>query len=175
MSLLTCALGPDSAGTLLTAMLRDARSSIDAAVYEVGPSYAWVLAEAARQGVRVRLLLDDHPSDGNASTALDLIRGGGECRVLGGGGPSAHWKLLVVDGAKVAVGTGNLVWRDAPRDRRGGVPPHAGALHGTREWWGWGARAPRLGMPGARMLRRSLNCISSRVRCWKRRGAKSVS
>jgi phosphatidylserine/phosphatidylglycerophosphate/cardiolipin synthase-like enzyme len=26
------------------------------------------------------------------------------------------------------------------------VPPQAGALHGTREWWGWGAEAPRLAL-----------------------------
>lgn len=144
--MLTCALGPDTAGTLLTATLRRARRSIDAAVYEVGPSYAWVLAAAARHGVRVRLLLDAHASDGNDSTARAVLRSGGECRVLGGGAPAAHWKMLIVDGGEVAVGTGNLVWRDAPRDRHGLLPPAAPPLHGTREWWAVSQRAPSIAL-----------------------------
>jgi phosphatidylserine/phosphatidylglycerophosphate/cardiolipin synthase-like enzyme len=46
--------------------------------------------------------------------------------VLGGHpGVEGHWKLLLVDGATVAVGSGNLIHRDAPS------PGQAG----TREWW----------------------------------------
>jgi phosphatidylserine/phosphatidylglycerophosphate/cardiolipin synthase-like enzyme len=147
---LTCALGPDSAGTLLTATLRRARRSIDVAVYEMGPSYAWVVAAAAKRGVRVRLLLDAHATDGNDSTASAVLRNGGECRVLGGGAPAAHWKMLIVDGGEVAVGTGNLVWRDAPRDRHGLLPPAATPLHGTREWWAISERAPGLALAARR-------------------------
>jgi len=127
-------------------MLRRARWSIDAAVYEVGPSYAWILSEAARAGVRVRVLLDDHLSDGNVSTSRDVERAGGECRVLGRGAAAAHWKLLVVDRTHVATGTGNLIWRDAPRDRLRRVPPRAAALRGTREWWAVGAETGRLAL-----------------------------
>lgn len=134
MTSLTCALGPDAAGTLLSRQLRDARVRIDAALYEVGPSYRWELARAARRGVRVRLVLDAHASDGNAATARDLTAAGGECRVAGGHGNAAHGKLLLIDGA-VAVGTGNLLWRDAPRDRHLRFPPDAALLSGTREWW----------------------------------------
>jgi phosphatidylserine/phosphatidylglycerophosphate/cardiolipin synthase-like enzyme len=131
---LTCALGPDAAGTLLSRLLRDARVRIDAALYEVGPSYRWELVRAARRGVRVRLVLDAHRSDGNAATARELIGAGGECRVAGAHHHTAHGKLLLSD-ATVAVGTGNLVWRDAPRDRHLQFPPAAAPLAGTREWW----------------------------------------
>ncbi len=134
MTLLTCALGPDAAGTLLSRLLRDAHAHIDAAIYEVGPSYRWELIRAAKRGVRVRLVLDAHRSDGNAATARDLTAAGGTCRVAGGGADKAHGKLLVCDGG-AAVGTGNLIWRDAPRDRRLRFPPAAIPLAGTREWW----------------------------------------
>ena len=134
MTSLTCALGPDAAGTLLSRLLRDARVRIDAALYEVGPSYRWELVRAARRGVRVRLVLDAHRSDGNAATARELIAAGGECRVAGAHSHVAHGKLLFSD-ATVAVGTGNLVWRDAPRDRHLRFPPAATPLAGTREWW----------------------------------------
>jgi phosphatidylserine/phosphatidylglycerophosphate/cardiolipin synthase-like enzyme len=131
---LTCALGPDAAGTLLSRLLRDARVLIDAALYEVGPSYRWELVRAARRGVRVRLVLDAHASDGNAATARELVGAGGACRVAGGHGVAAHGKLLLSD-ATVAIGTGNLIWRDAPRDRHLRFPPASEPLAGTREWW----------------------------------------
>ena len=132
---LTCALGPDSAGAVLTAALRRATTSIDAAVYEVGPSYRWAFVDAARRGRRVRLLLDAHASDGNAATAVRVQAAGGACRVLGSDRRASHWKLLAVDRHAIAVGSGNLIWRDAPRDPGGRVPPDAEPLHGTREWW----------------------------------------
>jgi phosphatidylserine/phosphatidylglycerophosphate/cardiolipin synthase-like enzyme len=132
--MLTCALGPDAAGTVLMRALRDARHSVDAAIYEVGPSYRWALVRAAARGVAVRLVLDAHRSDGNAATARELIASGAECRVAGVGADAAHGKLLIVD-SSVAVGTGNLIWRDAPRDRHLRLPPRGDPLAGTREWW----------------------------------------
>jgi phosphatidylserine/phosphatidylglycerophosphate/cardiolipin synthase-like enzyme len=132
--LLTCGLGPDAAGTMLLKLLRAARRSIDAAIYEVGPSYRWALVRAAERGIRVRLVLDAHVSDGNAATARELTAAGGACRVAGVGPDAAHGKLLVVD-STVAVGTGNLVWRDAPRDLHLRWPPGGPPLAGTREWW----------------------------------------
>lgn len=119
---------------MLSKLLRDARQHIDAAIYEVGPSYRWELIRAAKRGVRVRLVLDAHQSDGNAATARDLNAAGGTCRVAGGSADRAHGKLLLCDGA-AAVGTGNLIWRDAPRDRHLRFPPVAAPLAGTREWW----------------------------------------
>jgi len=140
---LTCALGPDSAGTLLTKFLRGASSRIDAACYEVGPAYRWAMIDAARRGVAVRLLLDRHGGDGNAGTAVEVARAGGRCAVLRRGRAQAHWKLLIVDSA-LAVGTGNLIWRDAPRDPHGRIPPRAPALRGTREWWVFISGAPSI-------------------------------
>ena len=134
MTLVTCALGPDSAGTLLTRLLGRARQSIDAAMYEVGPSYRWALVRAAERGLRVRLVVDAHRSDGNAATARELSAAGAECRIAGVGTDAAHGKLLIID-STVAVGTGNLIWRDAPRDRHLRLPPEGTPLAGTREWW----------------------------------------
>src|ERR1700692_4718185 len=143
VTVLTCALGPDAAGTMLMQLVRGARRSIDAAIYEVGPSYRWALVRAAERGLRVRLVLDAHISDGNGATAGALVAAGGECRVAGVGADSAHGKLLVVD-STVAVGTGNLIWRDAPRNRHRRLHPDDPPLAGTREWWVTAAGAPRL-------------------------------
>jgi phosphatidylserine/phosphatidylglycerophosphate/cardiolipin synthase-like enzyme len=134
VSVLTCALGPDAAGTVLMRLFTGARRSIDAAIYEVGPSYRWALVRAVERGLRVRLVLDAHRSDGNAATARELSAAGAECRVAGVGADAAHGKLLLVDGT-LAVGTGNLIWRDAPRDAHLRMPPHGLPLSGTREWW----------------------------------------
>lgn len=122
---------------------------IDAAMYEVGPSYRWELTRAARRGVRIRLVLDAHASDGNAATARELIAAGSECRVAGGQGHAAHGKLLLVDGT-VAVGTGNLIWRDAPRDRHLRLPPAAVPLAGTREWWATASGSGTIGRDARR-------------------------
>jgi phosphatidylserine/phosphatidylglycerophosphate/cardiolipin synthase-like enzyme len=119
---------------MVSRLLRDARRSIDIALYEVGPSYRWELVGAARRGVRVRLVLDAHLSDGNAATARALSDAGGECRVAGRGSDAAHGKLILSD-MTVALGTGNLIWRDAPRDHRLRYPPSSTPLAGTREWW----------------------------------------
>jgi cardiolipin synthase A/B len=143
MSAITCALGPDSAGTVLMRLLRGARRSIDAAMYEVGPSYRWALIRAAERGIPVRLVLDAHISDGNAATARELVAAGGRCRVAGVGADAAHGKILIVD-STVAVGTGNLIWRDAPRDRHLRLPPRCTPLAGTREWWVTAATASGL-------------------------------
>jgi phosphatidylserine/phosphatidylglycerophosphate/cardiolipin synthase-like enzyme len=123
--------------------LRGVRHSVDAAIYEVGPSYRWALVRAAERGVAVRLVLDAHRSDGNAATARALLAAGAECRVAGVGADSAHGKLLIVD-STVAVGTGNLIWRDAPRDPHLRFPPRGEPLAGTREWWVTAAGSPRL-------------------------------
>jgi phosphatidylserine/phosphatidylglycerophosphate/cardiolipin synthase-like enzyme len=126
------ALGPDNAGGLLRRLIEDARTSLDVAVYELGPAYAALLDHAARRGVAVRVLLDAHA--GANSTAAEVLASAApavECRVLGGhAGAEAHWKLLLADFATLAAGTGNLLRRDAPEP---GQP-------GTREWWAFVAR-----------------------------------
>jgi phosphatidylserine/phosphatidylglycerophosphate/cardiolipin synthase-like enzyme len=148
MSSLTCALGPDAAGTVLMRELRGARHGVDAAIYEVGPSYRWALVRAADRGVAVRVVLDAHRSDGNAATARALLASGAECRVAGVGAEAAHGKLLIVD-STVAVGTGNLIWRDAPRDSHLRFPPRGEPLAGTREWWVLATGSRRLRLAAA--------------------------
>ena len=127
-----CALGPDSDGALLHGLVEDARKRLDIAVYEVGPSFIRDLVGARRRGARVRILVDAH--DGaNRTTAGQLRRYRIPFRADGHAGHELHWKLLCVDDATVAVGSGNLIRRDAPPNP---VPPAAGRVEpGTREWW----------------------------------------
>ena len=132
---LICALAPDNAGSVLSGLIGRARSALDVAMYEVGPSYSWALVSAARRGCRVRLILDGHRADGNAATAAAVALAGGQVRVLDHGVAAGHWKLLLVDGREVAVGTGNLIWRDAPRHAQRHSRLAAPLLRGTREWW----------------------------------------
>lgn len=144
MAVLTCALGPDSAGTLLTEFLQRTRGRLDCAMYEVGASYRWAFGRATERGVTVRLLLDAHSDDGNSATAAAVQRSGGACRVLPARWGRGHWKLAISGDADLAVGTGNLIWRDAPRDVHGRRPPEAPPLGGTREWWAFVSDAPLL-------------------------------
>ncbi|MFN2569415.1 MAG: phospholipase D-like domain-containing protein [Candidatus Dormibacteria bacterium] len=148
--IVTCALGPDNAGPLLARFLARRTSRLDAALYEVGGYYAFLFAHAARGGARTRVLLDAH-GGANSTTARLLDGGPVRCRVLRGDcGATAHWKLLIADDG-LAVGSGNLIKRDAPRGplpvtgRSAGLAP--GTLRaglpaglevgpvGTREWW----------------------------------------
>jgi phosphatidylserine/phosphatidylglycerophosphate/cardiolipin synthase-like enzyme len=149
MTRLTCALGPDSAGTLLHRFLDGATTRLDAAVYEAGPSYAWAFPRAVERGVGVRLLLDGHA--GANTGCLEELRAAAArgivvpCRVhRREAGREAHWKLLVADGNRLAVGTGNLIERDAPADHHGLLPPQAPPHPGTREWWAFCDGAPTL-------------------------------
>ena len=149
MTRLTCALGPDSAGTLLHRFVGAASSRLDVAVYEVGPSYGWMFPRAVERGVAVRLLLDAHGGDNRG--CLDELRAAAArgvrvpCRLVHHSGlREAHWKLVVADSAALAVGTGNLIARDAPADRHGLLPPQAAPLAGTREWWAFVDGAPTL-------------------------------
>lgn len=142
MATLTCALGPDSAGSLLTELILSARERIDAAVYEVGPSYAGAFATVASRGAEVRLVLDAHPG-ANSGALRRLGTSRALTRTIGGRpGHEAHCKLLRVDADRIAIGSGNLIARDAPRNP---VPPHQeGDVHaGTREWWALVEGVPR--------------------------------
>ena len=164
---LTCALGPDSAGTVLSDLLRRAQHSIDCAMYEVGPSYSWLFSSAARRGCRVRLVLDDHAGDGNSDTVARLAEAGAGCRVLGSGRAVFHPKLIVVDGETVAAGTGNLVWRDAPRGHGWRLPPDAPPLKGTREWWIVIRDSPRLARRAALLLDTAWQLAAPPPKAWR--------
>jgi phosphatidylserine/phosphatidylglycerophosphate/cardiolipin synthase-like enzyme len=146
---LTCALGPDCAGTLLHRFLGSAARRLDVAVYEAGPSYGWAFPRAVERGVAVRLLLDGH-GGANRGCLEELRQAAARgtvvpCRLRRRDGlRDAHWKLLVADADRLAVGTGNLIERDAPADRHGRLPPQAPPLAGTREWWAFVEGAPTL-------------------------------
>jgi hypothetical protein len=149
VTLLTCALGPDSAGTLLHRFLQAPASTLDVAVYEVGPGYGWMFPRAVERGVRVRLLLDGHRGDSRG--CLEELRRAEErgihvpCRMRRHDGlREAHWKLIVADADRLALGTGNLIVRDAPADSHGRLPPESDPLAGTREWWAFVEGAPTL-------------------------------
>ena len=128
-------VGPDCLGPGLHELLRAADGRIDAAVYEVGPSYARLLAEAAARGASVRLLADDHAGPLTGALARLHTEPHGRdvdvrvCRGRAGG--RAHWKVVVAGRADpvVAVGTGNLDLRDAPLHAEGE------RARGTREVW----------------------------------------
>jgi len=134
---LTCALGPDTAGTLITAFLEEESERVEAAVYDVSRDFAWCFARAADRGAAVRLLLDPS-TPGVPETVAEI---GGHERIdvrtlrrtahLEG-----HWKVLTCGEDGIALGTGNLTGHEAPRDSRHRLPPpRSAARPGTREWW----------------------------------------
>jgi cardiolipin synthase A/B len=154
-------LGPDTAGGLLRELLAAARRRLDVAAYEVGPSYAAPLARAAARGVQVRLLLDAH-AGANATAAAILAPTGVACRVLGGHpGVEGHWKLLLADGETLAVGSGNLIKRDAP-------PP---GQPGTREWWATVTDASPVAAAARRAFDAAWSASAEPPRAWRRAAA----
>ena len=134
---------------MLHRFIEASSSRLDVAVYEAGPSYGWMFPRAVERGARVRLLLDGH-GGANRGCLEELHEAAGRgvvvpCRVRRHDGlREAHWKLLVADSDRLAVGTGNLIERDAPADRHGRLPPEAAPLAGTREWWAFVDGAPTL-------------------------------
>jgi hypothetical protein len=100
------------------------------------------------RGVQVRLLLDGHLHDGNAETLHDLHGVPAvSCRVVRHRpGVEAHWKLLLAGRGGLAVGSGNLIQRDAPRHRDPANPPGDRRLGhaGNREWWALARGVPGL-------------------------------
>ena len=171
MTRVTCALGPDAAGTLLRRFVRDAATRLDVAMYEVGPSYGWMFPEAVRRGTRVRLLLDGHGgANRGCLEELDAAAKPGTvvpCRMLRRrDGVEAHWKLLAADGDRFAVGTGNLIERDAPRDHDDRLPPDCPAHAGTREWWAFIDGAPTLTTAVRRRISLAWSRAAAPPRVW---------
>ncbi|HZB98048.1 MAG TPA: hypothetical protein VE219_05565, partial [Candidatus Sulfotelmatobacter sp.] len=197
-ALITCALGPDNVGPLLRTFVDETRANLDAAVYEVGPYYTWLFRRAARAGVHTRLVLDGHPGANTTCTRI-LAHGPVACRVLRSTKFAAHWKLLTADGHRVAVGTGNLIKRNAPRPyscrgRALSTVPAAGAicpqpvcpvtwlaqappppgLAGTREWWALISGAPRLAGAAMRHFEQAWHQAVAPVPMWEMRWVTGV-
>lgn len=130
------ALGPDDDGSLIADTLAAATESLDIALYELGPGWAKEVREVAWRGVRTRVLVDEHAGASTRSAAI-LAHCGAEMRHAGAGATELHCKLLMACGVeasrRIAVGTGNLIDRDAPRPVA--KHPEGVLLPGTREWW----------------------------------------
>jgi phosphatidylserine/phosphatidylglycerophosphate/cardiolipin synthase-like enzyme len=71
------------------------------------------------------------------------------------------------------VGTGNQIWRDAPRHPHGQLPPMAAPLAGTREWWAIAASAQLATAAGVR-FRAEWQRASLPPPRWARAAAASV-
>ncbi len=133
---LELAIAPDGLQAFLARHWGDARRSIELLAYSFDhPELAELLAERARAGVRVRVLLDGSPVGGvepdqrwalatMAAAGVELwwmARAGGVRRYR-----SAHAKLSVVDGLWVLIGTENPSAASAPT---------GGASFGRRGAW----------------------------------------
>jgi phosphatidylserine/phosphatidylglycerophosphate/cardiolipin synthase-like enzyme len=119
----TLSVDPRDNGALLAAAVADASTTLDVASYAVSPDHAGQLVAAHRHGVNVRLLLSDR-SELIGATRARLHGSGVVMRAMSF--PEPHAKLLLVDGARLLVGSGNLTDANAP-------PDPAGA--GSRDWW----------------------------------------
>jgi len=140
-AMVTVAVGPEGLYRSIAAALRDASVTIDLSIYSLEhPQLATLLADAARRGVRVRILLDGGPPGGITAIqkwcTAQVAAAGGDVRYLAvvAGAPNGykkrfrftHAKFGVIDNRLVLVGTENfnedsmpLPTRDPVGGRRG--------------------------------------------------------
>jgi cardiolipin synthase len=130
-----------------------ASTSIDLEVYLLShPEVVAGLRSARARGVRVRVLLEEHPFGGlsNAPTFAELQRAGVEARWTGPAFRLSHAKLLIVDRARAWIMTANLT-RAAFQSNREYLaliadPEQVADLSALFEAdWSWTAREPRAG------------------------------
>ncbi len=112
-------LSPDDGRGRVLSFLASAEHSLEAAVYTLtSDAIAWVLADRARDGVRVRLLLEGSPVGGIEADERRLIGAlldaGVEVRCLAGGLDAIkryrylHAKYAIVDGVAILVSSENF-------------------------------------------------------------------
>jgi phosphatidylserine/phosphatidylglycerophosphate/cardiolipin synthase-like enzyme len=112
------ALAPDSLRDFLLRHFGAAQQSLDLMVYSFeNPALAEVLAERARAGVRLRLLLEGRPVGGidlaQRWCLARITEAGGEVWWMDRGGEigpryrGAHAKLALIDGRRVLIGSEN--------------------------------------------------------------------
>lgn len=125
------AVAPDALLPFLRRHLGSATVSIDLAAYTFdNPDLADVIAERARDGVRVRLMVDGAPAGGQTPAQrwclARIAAAGGEVRTMDRGGDvrpryaSYHAKVIVIDGATLLIGTENPGLGAAPQPGRPG-------------------------------------------------------
>lgn len=123
------AVAPDALFAFLTRHLSAARTSVDAMTYTFEhPALCEALADRARAGVRVQLMVEGRPAGGidtRQRWCLALLdRVGAAVYWLDDGGDvapryrGAHAKLFVIDGRTVLVGSENPGLGAAPDDDR---------------------------------------------------------
>lgn len=131
---------PDCSFDIVCESISGASASIRLCTYELSSSaVCGLLADAARRGVIVRVLVDASPVGGMSSLQVDclsaLTAAGVDVRVLGGRAEDGmvrhvgvlHAKYMLVDGSTAVVLSENFVEDGIPSDR----------LFGNR---GWGVR-----------------------------------
>ena len=113
------AVSPDDGRDVLLSALGSATATLEASVYTLtSDAIAATFADAARRGVRVRLLLDGSPaggaSDDGRRIAMGLASAGASVRWLLGGDDVVkryrylHAKYAVIDEARVVVSSENF-------------------------------------------------------------------
>lgn len=131
---------PDGGFAALASVVEASTTRIDAAVYTLSsPEVAGVLADAARRGVAVRVLVDADPVGGvspeSRACLATLVEAGVEVLAMGGPGrryATMHAKVLVADGGTVLVGTDNWNPQALPADGDGRTRGH-GLVVASRE------------------------------------------
>lgn len=124
-ALLEVAIAPDGLYVFLMRHIRSARAQVDVLSYTFeNADLAEALAERARSGARVRLLVDGNPAGGHDPAGrwcLDrLAEAGAEVRFMDNADGvrrryrSMHAKVIVIDGRTVLIGTENPTLGSAP-------------------------------------------------------------
>lgn len=129
----TVAVGPEGLQAPIAATLRAAAASIDLSIYTLEhPALATTLADAARRGVRIRILLEGEPPGGISDlqkwcvAQIAAAGGGVRYHAVAAAAPNgykkryrfAHAKYGIVDGRTALVGTDNFNLDSMPAPSR---------------------------------------------------------
>lgn len=132
-------VSPDDSRQRLTDLIASAHTSIDLYAEVVrDPDMMTALADAARRGVKVRVLITDNNDVGNREAAATLANDGVEVRLVKG--LYIHAKMILVDNARAFVGSENMTDTSLDANREVGVilsePPliQRCAATFTRDW-----------------------------------------
>jgi phosphatidylserine/phosphatidylglycerophosphate/cardiolipin synthase-like enzyme len=118
-------ISPNDARPLLGALVSSAHATLDIFAEEFqDPAMAQLLAQRARHGVHVRVLLPALSTtgyDADAQGVAVLRRAGGEVRRVGPRALYIHAKAIIADGREAFVGSENLSAASLDRNREVGV------------------------------------------------------
>jgi phosphatidylserine/phosphatidylglycerophosphate/cardiolipin synthase-like enzyme len=118
-------ISPNDARPLLATLVDSAHATLDIFAEEFqDPAMAQLLAQRARRGVRVRVLLPALSStgyDADAPGIAVLRRAGGDVRRVGPRALYIHAKAIIADGREAFVGSENLSAASLDRNREVGV------------------------------------------------------